>query len=60
MMLKLLCNKQYFVIRYRVVNIICYSYQWNQPLEEAFKATVATAATKYCSKAGNCKSTPAR
>ncbi|KAL9953581.1 hypothetical protein ACROYT_G041023 [Oculina patagonica] len=31
---------------------------WNQPLEEAFKAAVATAATKHCSETGNCKSTP--
>ncbi|KAL9953601.1 hypothetical protein ACROYT_G041044 [Oculina patagonica] len=33
--------------------------QWNQPLEEAFKAAVATAATKHCSETDNCKSTPA-
>ncbi|XP_078349239.1 mucin-like protein [Oculina patagonica] len=32
--------------------------QWNQPLEEAFKTAVATAATKHCSETDNCKSTP--
>ncbi|XP_068760013.1 mucin-like protein [Montipora capricornis] len=32
--------------------------QWNQPLQEAFKAAVATAATKHCSETDDCRSTP--
>ncbi|XP_068712588.1 uncharacterized protein [Montipora foliosa] len=32
--------------------------QWNQPLQAAFKAAVATAATKHCSETDDCRSTP--
>ncbi|XP_020608629.1 uncharacterized protein LOC110047223 [Orbicella faveolata] len=32
--------------------------QWNQPLQEAFKVAVATAATKHCSETDDCRSTP--
>ena len=35
-------------------------FQWNQPLQEAFKAAVAMAATKHCSETDDCRSTPTR